>query len=120
MSERVVLGLGMTSSATPVDGLAVFDEVSSRDWVVVAVSTLEGKEPQAQPVADALGVPLLVWSAARLSQVDAPHPSDRARAETGTSSVAEAAAILASGGGELILGKTSSRGVTLAVACVED
>lgn len=120
MPERVVLGLGMTSSATSGDCLAVFDELSSRDWAVVAVSTLEGKQPQAQSVADALGVPLHVWSAERLSRVNVPHPSDRARAETGTSSVAEAAAILASGGGELIQGKTSSRGVTLAVACVVD
>lgn len=110
----------MTTSATVEDCLAVIAEFTAKDWAVVALATIEGKRDRAQPVADALGVRLQVWPGARLASVVVPDPSDRVRAETGTPSVAEAAAILTSSGGELILGKTRSRGVTIAAACIID
>lgn len=120
MCERVVLGVGVSSSATAQDCLTTASEALAEGWILTAVSTLEGKESQIRPVADALGVPLFVWSAESLRAIVVPNPSARAAAETGTPSVAEASAIAASGGGDLVVPKTGSRGVTVAVACIRD
>ena len=120
MPERVVLGLGMTTTATLSDCSEALSRILSPDWVVLAVSTLGTKQAVARGVADQLGVPLLVWSAEELRRVTVPTPSTRVAAETGTPSVAEAAAILAAGGGRLVRNKAAWHGVTVAVACVQD
>lgn len=120
MSERVCLGVGTTSTATPEDCSAAIARFVAADWDVVAIGTMEGKQAVVSPVAVSLGVPLHVWAPEELGKVVVPNPSDRARVETGTPSVAEAAAILCSGGGELALTKAGWRGVTVAAACAPD
>jgi cobalt-precorrin 5A hydrolase len=63
---------------------------------------------------------LLCYSSEELNEVAAPSPpSEHALAAIGASGVAEPAALLAAGGGELLLKKIKSGNVTLAVAIKE-
>jgi cobalt-precorrin 5A hydrolase len=62
-------------------------------------------------------IPLAFFESAELNRVDCPSPpSEHARAAIGAVGVAEPAALLASGGGRLMLMKVKSENVTLAVA----
>ncbi|MEU6130073.1 cobalamin biosynthesis protein [Saccharopolyspora sp. NPDC047091] len=68
--------------------------------------------------------PLFAYPAAELAEVDVPNPSERARAETGTASVAEAAALRVAhefaartaDDVELVVPKQAGDGVTVAAA----
>lgn len=64
---------------------------------VAAVATIDKKndEPAILALARANGWPLRFFSAAELSRVDVPSPSETVRTHMGTPAVAEAAAILA-------------------------
>jgi cobalt-precorrin 5A hydrolase/precorrin-3B C17-methyltransferase len=65
----------------------------------------------------ALGLPVRTFTAAALRDVAVPTPSAVVRDAVGTSSVAEAAAILAAGdGGELVVPKQASAHATVAIA----
>lgn len=66
--------------------------------------------------AKGLGVIPEFFDAARLGAVDVPNPSEAVTERMGVASVAEAAAILLAGGGPLVLEKTKTENVTLAVA----
>ncbi|GAA0507602.1 hypothetical protein GCM10009533_02980 [Saccharopolyspora spinosporotrichia] len=64
-------------------------------------------------------LPLLVYPAATLAEVEVPNPSDAVETELGTPSVAEAAALHAvaeHGAAELVVAKISSAGATIAAA----
>ena len=66
------------------------------------------------------GVPLRFFESDELNRVPCPSPpSAHALAAVGTAGVAEPAALLASGGGRLLLHKVKSANVTLAVAEVQ-
>jgi len=65
-------------------------------------------EPGLVEAARVLGVELLTFSADALAAVPVPNPSAAALAAVGTPSVAEAAAVLGAGGGELLVRKRSS------------
>ena len=62
-----------------------------------------------------LGVPLFFFSPSELADVEVPHPSNVVKKHLGVSSVCEAAALLKSSGKSLLVPKTKSRNVTLAV-----
>ncbi len=76
--------------------------------VAVASSTAKSDEPAIRALADELGAAMLWLPPERLAATRVPNPSERVRALTGTPSVAEAAALAATGGGVLVLGKTRS------------
>jgi len=82
---------------------------------VTGLATVEAKmdEPGLLALAERHGWALAVHSAQRLAAVEAPHPSAAPLAAVGTSSVAEAAAMLA---GDLVVPKTKSAMATVAVA----
>jgi cobalt-precorrin 5A hydrolase / cobalt-factor III methyltransferase / precorrin-3B C17-methyltransferase len=61
----------------------------------LATVDLKADEPGIHAVAARRGWPLVTFTAAELSEVDVPNPSDVVRAAVGTPSVAEAAAVLA-------------------------
>jgi len=63
-----------------------------------------------------LGVEPVFFAKERLDAVDAPNPSGTVMRRMGIGSVSEAAAILLSKGGSLLVEKTKTRTVTLAVA----
>jgi cobalt-precorrin 5A hydrolase/precorrin-3B C17-methyltransferase len=69
------------------------------------------------PAITGLGLPVTAFSAELLSTVLVPNPSDAVRQAVGTSSVCEAAALLAAGkGAELVVEKRTSKNATVAIA----
>ncbi|ORI12325.1 hypothetical protein BJD99_15850 [Rhodococcus sp. 1163] len=115
-AESIVVGVGATAAATDSDIAAGFASVARPHWTVVAVATLDRKHSAVESFARSLSVPLSKWTAAQLACVVVPAPSLLVDDAVGTPSVAEAAAVLGSGGGTLILGKTKVGPVTIAVA----
>ncbi|ORI18489.1 cobalamin biosynthesis protein [Rhodococcus sp. 1168] len=115
-AESIVVGVGATAAATASDIAAGFASVARPKWTVVAVATLNRKHSAVEAFACSLSVPMSVWTAAELASVFVPTPSSLVDDAVGTPSVAEAAAVLGSGGGTLILGKTKVGPVTIAVA----
>jgi cobalt-precorrin 5A hydrolase/precorrin-3B C17-methyltransferase len=96
----------------------VLDEYGLAASGVASVATLDRRIDHAAPraVAAALGAELVSFPANDLDGVAVPTGSPSVRAAVGTGSVAEAAAILAAGGGEILVTKRSARTVTVAVA----
>jgi cobalt-precorrin 5A hydrolase len=86
---------------------------------VAAIATADAKrgEPGLVAAAERLGIALSCYSSEELNTVAAPTPpSPHALAAIGAAGVAEPAALLASGGGRLLLQKVKSGNVTLAIA----
>ena len=86
---------------------------------VAAIATAEAKrsEPGLVACAEKFGVPLVCYESSELNAVAVPSPpSEHALAAIGATGVAEPAALLASGGGQLLLKKAKSGNVTLAIA----
>lgn len=83
---------------------------------VLHLATVDAKADEAGIVEAArrIGVPLVTYDAARLAEVDVPHPSEVVRDAVGTPSVAEAAALAA--GGVLVVPKRKSPMATVAVS----
>ena len=63
-----------------------------------------------------IGADLHFFTAEELSTVEVPNPSATVQQHVGTPSVCEAAAVLGSGGGQLLLQKTKGSNWTLAIA----
>lgn len=82
------------------------------------VASVDAKQDEAgllETAAD-LGIELVFYAKARLEEVEAPNPSDMVKERMGIPSVSEAAALLLSEGGQLVVEKTKTKSVTLAVA----
>ncbi|MFD1814255.1 cobalamin biosynthesis protein [Rhodococcus gannanensis] len=109
-------GVGAAAVVTAVRSAIAEIDASPTD--VVALATLDRKAAELAVVRAAaeLGVPVLGFTAAELAAASVPNPSARVAAVVGTPSVAEAAAILGSGGGELVARKRARDGVTVALA----
>ena len=94
-------------------------ELSMRSVKCIATAQAKGDEAGLLEFAAACGKPVLLYESDQLNSVDAPSPaSDHAFAAIGAKGVAEPAALLASGGGRLLLHKVKSGNVTLAIALV--
>ena len=82
---------------------------------VAKIATIDLKVAEAGIVA--LGLPMQTFTAEQLAAVDVPNPSEIVRAEVGTPSVAEAAALLGAGpGATLVVTKQRSAMATVAIA----
>ncbi|MFF1295427.1 MULTISPECIES: precorrin-3B C(17)-methyltransferase [unclassified Streptomyces] len=108
----LVVGVGASKGA-PVDEVLGLIEGALRDAGLSAASVAElttvdakSEEPGIVGAAQRLGVPLVTYSAGELASVEVPNPSDAPLAAVGTSSVAEAAALVR--GGELLVPKRKS------------
>ncbi|MEU3478476.1 Rv2231c family pyridoxal phosphate-dependent protein CobC [Streptomyces sp. NPDC033754] len=129
------LGVGARPGVPVDDVLALVDAVLREAGLtraaVRSLATLDVRagEPGVAGAAAELGVPLRGFTAGELAAVSVPHPSALPLAATGTSSVAEAAALLSAGVGAsaaagpspalLLVPKRKSRRVTCAIAtCV--
>ncbi len=86
---------------------------------VIASCDVKFDEEGLLAFAEKIKAGLRFCSAEELADVAVPTPSERVRLKVGTPSVSEAAAILASGGGQLAVKKTIHDGVTVAVAWME-
>jgi len=83
-----------------------------------SVSTIEAKRDEEGLIeaAKALEVPLHFFAPEEIQSIEVPHPSGIVEKHMGVSSVCEATALLKAEGGPLLVPKTKSRNVTLAVA----
>ncbi|MBX9458936.1 MAG: cobalamin biosynthesis protein [Rhizobium sp.] len=124
MARTVVIGIGVTEAALAREAVALVEKVLGgplKDARPVAIATIFGRAEHIaiQGVAGYLGVPVVVFDAARLEQ-ETPrlhNPSVSLYERIGCHGVAEAAALAAAGPGAILLvGKTKVGGVTVAVA----
>lgn len=115
---ELVIGVGLRSGVGPEAVLDAISDLVDDPADLYALATLESKatESSVASAAAELGVPVLGFTAAELAAVAVPSPSGRVAAEVGTPSVAEAAAVLGSGGGDLLVRKRARDGVTVALA----
>jgi cobalt-precorrin 5A hydrolase len=124
MAKAVVIGIGVTEAASAREAVRLVEKVLGgplEDARPVAIATIFGRAEHlaVQGVAGYLGVPVVVFDAARLEQ-ETPrlmNPSESLYERIGCHGVAEAAALAAAGpGASLLIGKTKDGGVTVAVA----
>jgi cobalt-precorrin 5A hydrolase len=121
--RNLVLGVGC-NRGTPADEIDAFISAHMRRIFlslksVARIATAAAKRDEAGLLAyaESLSLPLVFFESEELNAVAAPSPpSEHALAAIGATGVAEPAAILASGGGTLLLKKVKSDNVTLAVA----
>jgi len=121
--RNLVLGIGC-NRGTPVEDIDDFVSaqlkrifLSRKSVRLIASASVKSDEAGLIAFAGRLGVPLTCFGADELNGVTAPSPpSPHALAAVGVAGVAEPSAILASGGGRLLLKKVKSDNVTLAVA----
>ncbi|MDT0381670.1 cobalamin biosynthesis protein [Streptomyces sp. DSM 42041] len=107
---RVTVGVGARRGATPEEvweavTRALREASADGPVAVAALATVDVRagEPGLLAAARRLGVPLRAYPAGALAAVHVPHPSRVVREAVGTPSVAEAAALLASGEGARLL-----------------
>jgi histidinol-phosphate aminotransferase len=119
---KVVIGLGLASTATPEDvGTALATTVTAArcTWKdVVEIATIDSRRDH--PALARLNVPVRFLSAPALAAVRVPHPSTAVEWATGTASVAEAAALSASGARALLVPKHCTPSVCTAAARLDD
>ncbi|MBQ9055577.1 cobalamin biosynthesis protein [Rhodococcus qingshengii] len=110
--------MGFTTSVTAKDIVAAVKAVLAAQGKIVVLATVAAKAESSAllTAAHELNVPIVSFAPDVLARVQVPSPSPRVENAVGTASVAEAAAILASGGGRLVLAKTARDGVTVAAA----
>lgn len=124
--RTLVVGIG-SARGVPASAVAsllrrVVDEHRLDPLAVRAYASVDRKADEAGILAAIAPAPLSTFPADVLATVDVPNPSEVVRAEVGTASVAEAAALRAAvelGGGapvELVVPKTKGENVTVAVA----
>jgi cobalt-precorrin 5A hydrolase len=82
----------------------------------IATIDIKSDEAGLLEVARSLNIPILFFTREELSRIDSPNPSKIVNQHIGVPSVCEAAAVLASEKGELIVPKRISPNVTLAIA----
>jgi len=117
----LVLGLGASRGVSSdeveqlVDRVLVDAGLSGASVIAAATVTAKADEAGIVEACRRRGWPLITYPAADLAVVDVPNPSDEPARVLGTPSVAEAAALLHSGG-VLLVEKTKSAMATVAVA----
>ncbi|GAC1401431.1 MAG: cobalamin biosynthesis protein [Ktedonobacteraceae bacterium] len=95
----------------------VANRIALRSITTLATADIKADEEGLQELAQHYGWTCEVYSAADLKAVTAvPSPSERVQRLIGTPSVCEAAALLSSHGGELLVPKHKGEGMTIAVA----
>jgi cobalt-precorrin 5A hydrolase len=121
--RNLVLGIGCNRD-TPADEIEEFVAahlkrifVSLKSVRCIASAEAKRDETGLVEFAGRHGIPLEFYESAELNRVACPSPpSEHAMNAIGAAGVAEPAALLASGGGRLVLKKVKSENVTLAVA----
>ena len=120
---KIALGIGCDRGTPVATLMQALDEALERagasvaDVAAVASIDLKADEPGLRELAAARGWHIAFQPAARLAEVEVLNPSETVRRHTGTPSVAEAAALLASGPGgssdtsRLLVEKHRIRGV---------
>ncbi len=122
----VHVGIGLARQAAPADRVVseIFSALASAGIpgeAIAGISTIEEKRDE--PVLSFLagqGHAVRLFTADELKDIEVPNPSDTVMRHMGTASVSEAAALLASAGGRLIMPKTKGGDWTVAAAIAGD
>jgi len=120
--KSLVVGVGSARGVTTAEVSALVDaalaegELAASSVRCLATADLKADEEGILQVARERGWPVVTHPADVLASVDVPNPSEVVRAEVGTPSVAEAAALSSAGGGALVVQKRKSAAATVAVA----
>jgi cobalt-precorrin 5A hydrolase/precorrin-3B C17-methyltransferase len=117
--RSVVLGVGCSSSCSKEEMRDAVETAVSQVGLeisdFVAVATIDRRKDH--HAVTGLGLPVLAFTSEQLRGVRVPNPSSKVKEEVGTSSVAEAAALLALGPrSRLVLEKIKFEQATVAVA----
>lgn len=118
----LVLGVGCRKAADPgevlrgVRSALEAQGLAALSAAVVASVDEKAQEPALHQLARSLGAEFQTFPSTALARVPVPTPSQRVERAVGTPSVSEAAALLASEGGRLIVPKETRKIWTLAVA----
>ena len=121
--QTLAVGFGLAHEAQPADAIyAAMEQIITDSGLLPCAArwyTIDVKkdEPFVRLLHDR-GAAVHFFTAADLRLVDVPTPSATVAKHVGTASVAEAAAILGSGGGRLILKKQKGPNYTIAIAIV--
>ena len=113
---ELVVGLGIRPGTSAGRLLAALREVVG-DKPIACIATIDrrAEELGLRVAVTQLGVPVRAYTAAELARVAVPNPSPRTAAALGTTSVAEAAALLAADG-PLVIPKRTVDGIVIAAA----
>ena len=118
----LTVGIGLAHHAQPVEDilndinqLMVTSELESSAIEKYATIDLKADEPVVKYL-QAKDTEVVFYTADELSKVDVPTPSETVAAHVGTPSVCEAAAILGSNNGKLIIQKVKGQNWTAAIA----
>lgn len=121
--KNLALGIGCNkgTSADEIEEVVIAHlkrlSLSIKSVACIASATAKQEEPGLLAFAEKQGAPLRFYESGELNAVHVPSPpSAHALEAIGATGVAEPAALLASGGGRLLLRKVKSGNVTLAVA----
>ncbi|GGG07522.1 hypothetical protein GCM10007304_21960 [Rhodococcoides trifolii] len=116
----VALGIGLRPGTSADDVRSLVRSVLRPEWTVAVIATLDRRsaEPAVTELAAELGADVLAYDAASLAVVDTVSSSDVTAAAVGTASVAEAAALLASGADNLLAVRVKSATVIVAAAAM--
>ena len=113
----LIVGIGLQTETTAEDILsAVADVFGDTAFEAFATVDVRATDIGLRYAASTLGVRIDSFTVTELAAVRVPNPGTRSQQHLGTSSVAEAAAILASGGGPLVQQKRVINGIVLASA----
>ncbi|MGW4846642.1 cobalamin biosynthesis protein [Nocardia brasiliensis] len=115
--DEFVVGLGVRPGTSAERIVRVVREVVG-ERAIKCLATIDRRAAEAgiQRAAAELAVRVQAFSATELAEVTVPKPDSRTAAAVGTPSVAEAAALIASAGGPLVVPKCVVDGVVVAVA----
>lgn len=116
------VGIGLAHQAAP--AARVCDEILAAlasegipEAAIADISSIEEKRDEpALALLAGQGYALRFFTAGELKDIDVPNPSETVMKHVGTASVSEAAAVLAAGGGELIMQKKKGADWTVAAA----
>lgn len=119
---RLVAGLGCSSGASAEELGSLLQSALAAAGCAPGglglLATLDRKlaEPGLRELAAGLRLELVGYTSTELASQATPNPSETVQRAVGTPSVAEAAALLASGNGDLIVSKRASARATVALA----
>lgn len=119
---QVVVGLGLTREATIDEVRATVEKALKSiglewdDVITIATTVRRRDHPAVRALIEAGDEALVLFEPSDLARVTVPNPSAAVGQRAGTTSVAEAAALLAAHTDVLRLPKQTTRGVSVAVS----
>lgn len=123
--KSIILGLGCNrgTSLEEIENVVITalqqQELSLKSVAAIATISIKKDEAGLLALSEKYGWPLLAYEAEELNRVSIPNPSETVHKFTGAYGVSEPAALIAAGTDHLLLEKTASGNVTIALARID-